>query len=70
MERKKEVLDVKRNVQIDLLNADGDAEISWKLENAVPVQMTFAELDSQKTGGAAIEKLVVKYNSFEIISLF
>ena len=61
---------VKRNVQIDLLNADGDAEITWKLENAVPVQMTFSELDSQKTWGPAIEKLVVKYNSFEIISLF
>ena len=60
---------VKRNVQIDLLNENGDAEISWKLEDAVPLQMTFAELDSQKKGGPAIEKLVVKYNSLEIISL-
>ncbi len=59
---------VKRNVQIDLLNENGDAEISWKLEDAVPLQMTFAELDSQKKGGPAIEKLVVKYNSLEIIS--
>ena len=59
---------VKRNVQIDLLNEDGDVEISWKLEDAVPLQMTFAELDSQKKGGPAIEKLVVKYNSLEIIS--
>ena len=59
---------VKRNVQIDLLNEDGNVEISWKLEDAVPLQMTFAELDSQKKGGPAIEKLVVKYNSLEIIS--
>jgi|TARA_B110000046_G_scaffold185530_1_gene227566 phage tail-like protein len=57
-------------VQIFLLNEDGDSEMSWVLDNAIPVQITFGELDSQKKGGPAIEKLVMKYSNLEIISLY
>lgn len=56
----------KKAVTIMLLNPSQDTAITWTLNDAMPVQITFSELDSQKTGSPAIEKLILKCNTIDV----
>jgi|GEM_PF-133077 phage tail-like protein len=56
----------KKVVTIMLLNPSQDTAITWTLNDAMPVQITFSELDSQKTGSPAIEKLILKCNTIDV----
>jgi len=56
----------KKAVTIMLLNPSQDTVITWTLNDAMPVQITFSELDSQKTGSPAIEKLILKCNTIDV----
>ena len=42
-------------------------EMSWSLSAAIPVQINFSEMDSQKKGAPAIEKLVIKFADMVVI---
>ena len=42
-------------------------EMSWELSAAIPVQINFSEMDSQKKGSPAIEKLVIKFADMVVI---